>query len=167
MDNPPPLPTSSNHDRLIKDSKCNMQIKQTKNCLIGLSAIVLTSCTSTNQIKQQDRYDSGNGTNTSIIKVLNRVSCKESVSYCPQDYINKIWQSCLDDDYTTSPPTQKVISSRTLRELTSNNIKVTRTEPKYNTDENGIVSQSEDEATTTQVNENIEGYCIGSEYIVQ
>jgi len=141
-----------------------MKKNQTKILAIGLSFGLLISCTNANQ-SGKNKYG-GKETSTNIIKVLNRVTCKDSSTYCPQENINLIWKSCLNDGYTTTVPSDQVASSRDLKELTNYNYQVTKESPKMITDPNGIVYESENQVTSTQENYKIQGYCIGSEYII-
>jgi len=141
-----------------------MMTNQTRILAIGLFFSLLISCTNTNQ-RGKDKYG-GKETNTSIIKVLNRVTCKDSSSYCPQENINLIWKSCLNDGYTTTVPSVQVTSSRDLKELTNYNYQVTKKRANMETDSNGIVYESENQVSSTQENYTIQGYCIGSEYII-
>lgn len=137
-----------------------------KTCIIGIPLVLLLSCTESKQ-DTQNTPDRNEVNNTSVIKVLNRVTCIDINGDCPQKRINRIWQSCLNNGYVTSLPTKQIASSREIKELIRDSYSVNINTPKQNTDENGIVYGSENEVVTTQQEIIFTGYCIGSEYITK
>ena len=144
----------------------NSRFKLWRKYILGIPLILLVSCTNAKQDTQTTQNQVENN-NTSIVKVLNRVTCKDPNEYCSQGYINQIWRSCVNDGYVTELPNKQVASSRETKELTRNSSIVNIDTPKEITDENGIVYGSEKEAVTTQREDVVTGYCIGSEYITK
>lgn len=158
---------SGNQDQKVNKNSLrqNTIFNQLKICILGIPLVFLVSCTNAGDNTQGTRETSKNA-NTSVVKVLNRVKCMENATYCSQDVINLIWQSCGKDGYVTSTPPQQVVSSRELKELTKDTLSVNINKAREIADENGIVYES-DEVVTTQENRIITGYCIGSEYIIK
>lgn len=102
-------------------------------------------------------------------KVLNRVECSESYSYCSQETINEIWKICLQKGYQLSTDSfARVRSSRDIKELvqetTQISVEMVREIP--GKDHNGMLLQSKEIVKETVMqDQKVSGYCIGSEYI--
>ena len=136
--------------------------------LVGIS-IISCGCTP-NQIESVSGKPESSinpNPNTNIVKVLNSVRCHEDYNgYCPQATVNGLWDNCLKNGYSTAIPDKRVVSSRSITELTTGTMQQeeTRTRVVESTDSNGIVTQREEPYTTNQ-SYDIKGYCVGSEYI--
>jgi hypothetical protein len=159
---------SGNQDQKVNKNSLrqNTIFNQLKICIWGIPIVLLVSCTNAKQ-DTQSTQNPGENNNTSVIKVLNRVTCKDVNGDCPQKRINRIWQSCINAGYVTSLPTKQIASSREIKELIRDSYSVSINTPKQNTDENGIVYGSENEVVATQQEISFAGYCIGSEYITK
>lgn len=99
---------------------------------------------------------------TNIIKVLNEVQCINS--RCDQPSIDAISKVCWNKGYTMSLSNEEVISSRPIKERIKEYINSPIKTTVQRSDENGIVY---DEEVLTEGQRVIDGYCIGSEYIIR
>lgn len=140
--------------------------------LVSLSLLgFASSCSSTGNSGEslvQSNEDQSSTSSTNIVRVLNRVEChEERKGSCPQDYINAIWQTCVNNGFQTGTPSSDVYSSRNIKELVNKKEEISRSRPAQLTDENGIVSSSETHTENYQVAVDVKGYCVGSEYIVK
>ena len=143
---------------------------QTVASLVGIS-IISYGCTPNQMgsVNENAENSTSLSPNTNIVKVLNSVRCHEDYNgYCPQTTVNWLWDNCLKNGYITTVPDKRVISSRSITELTSGTMQQeeTRTRVIESTDNNGIVTQRQEPYAVNQ-SYDIKGYCIGSEYITQ
>lgn len=107
--------------------------------------------------------------NRNVVKVLNRVECNPSLISCSyQEGIEDLWDYCLKNGYTSRQPSQKVKSSRPIKELVKGTFQKTKTENKTleRTSENGIVYSKKTQGTANKEIK-VDGFCIGSEYILE
>ena len=114
----------------------------------------------------KDINNSAEGKSHNISKVLNRVECTQD--YCSQEYMNAIWQVCIENGYQVNIPQKKISDSRDIKELVQGIVpmKTISNERTERVDEIGIVTYDEEERYITQ-NIQARGYCIGSEYILE
>lgn len=130
-----------------------------------IPALLLGSCAVDKfQTKAQGELDDRSRYTTNAVKILNRIRCKWKT--CSKEDELRIWKACLDDGYVTKRDASQIISARSIIELTTNTYRYTEMKPEVTTDPNGVVGTTEvmlpQEMTST-----VEGYCIGSEYIVK
>lgn len=107
--------------------------------------------------------------NTRIVKVLNRVACTEDKKWCSQDEKDDLWNLCINRGYEQLAPSREIVQARTIKEMYSDTIEKEETHSRqiHYTDENGVVVQGDPKDYQVSILRKIEGYCIGSEYIVK
>ena len=107
--------------------------------------------------------------NTSIIKYLNRATCLVDGSACDEERKAELWRICIDKGFQVTQPVEKIKFSRELSEMVSEIRSETHYRPIFSdiADENGIVQTLQTDNEAYQINYTIEGYCIGSEYILE
>lgn len=124
-----------------------------------------------NRAQSGGRLDSNRDTTpapSNIVKVLNRVKCHERYTYCSQEIINIIWNTCLENGYQEAAPSGSIRSSRDIVELVAKTkvVPERRLIQKEVVDGNGIVTtENEYVDATSEVTQ--KGYCMGSEYILE
>lgn len=132
--------------------------------IIATTAILsLGSCALINP-KSAQKADSKIETRyTTNIKVLNEVQCKWKS--CSEKEKTRIRESCLSDGYIIKLYASQIISARSIKELTKKTYEYTELEPIEIVDDNGVVGITQT-LHPRKKTKTIEGYCIGSEYIV-
>lgn len=132
------------------------------------SIILLASCSNINPHREKsvNRLAPNQSINqpSNVEKVLNNVLCID----CSQNQVDALWNACLDRGYVTSSPTGRVISSREISELVSQNYS-------YYVDEHHTVLQEDPSGVVLEKpqirkvmrHSIVKGHCRGSEYIMQ
>jgi hypothetical protein len=132
-------------------------------------AVAVIGAGAISMLIRKDTSGLDNGIPSNIAKVLNRVKCHSSYSACSQRSINEIWNVCLENGFVGSMPSGNVKAARDINELVTKEVSTMNTRPK-------IVEQIDDLGVVTEVNQGseeyvtsykIQGYCIGSEYILE
>jgi len=143
-------------------------------CLIAVMsclATVLNSCGYSGSAPNQrvTHYDNINNSlnpPSNAIKVLNSVTCSNGC--INQDQVNAIWKECLIQGYIESSPQINVIHSREIKEIVKTRFTYYSTQnysvPTTNPD--GIVTGSNHSRQISQTID-LQGQCIGSEYILK
>lgn len=134
-------------------------------------ATVLNSCGYSGSAPNQrvTHYDNINNSlnpPSNAIKVLNSVTCSNGC--INQDQVNAIWKECLIQGYIESSPQINVIHSREIKEIVKTRFTYYSTQnysvPTTNPD--GIVTGSNHSRQISQTID-LQGQCIGSEYILK
>lgn len=138
----------------------------TKKVIIVVTAVAcILSINGCNSSKTPQDGNDRSVNPSNVVKVLDRVRCHESYISCNRP---GVWDACLRNGFTDTDPTQSVKSSRSITELVQETSNVIQTRPKMveRVDKNGIVSIGQEGTEEYTETITIEGYCIGSEYIL-
>lgn len=136
-----------------------------KRILVALTSSILVSCGANTTRIEGERPSKTKGT---PVRYLQEITCDEKNYNCYKEGVTKrIEELCIENGFVRERPAIGVIYSRDISERIRGTARLVskRLQSQQTTDPNGVVT-SEDVLTEQITDEEVSGYCIGSEYIV-